>query len=228
MREFRRRQRLRAADVSRRAEPASGDFPRDPRSARNPAQGASGSIERLKPLLARGLKIMPQVTPRPIQQYYTLRDPFIFAALDSWKPIFNRSAEEQKAQFRSAAFRQAFKDEMVHDRKAVFRGRWDRVHVVRVEKPENQRLLNRSIAEIAALQHKDAGGRDPRPRTRRKPRAGDHALGDQRQQGHRRVRSCGCPIRSWDCPMPARMSHSIATRACRPICSGVGARARHH
>jgi N-acyl-D-aspartate/D-glutamate deacylase len=112
------------------------------------------TIERLKPLLARGLKIMPQVTPRPIQQYYTLRDPFIFAALDSWKPIFNRSAEEQKAQFRSAAFRQAFKDEMVNDRKAVFRGRWDRVHVVRVEKPENQGFLNKSIAEIAATQHK--------------------------------------------------------------------------
>ena len=119
-----------------------------------PLKTHEDTIERLKPLLARGLKIMPQVTPRPIQQYYTLRDPFIFAALDSWKPIFNRSAEEQKAQFRSAAFRQAFKDEMVHDRKAVFRGRWDRVHVVRVEKPENQGLLNKSIAEIAALQHK--------------------------------------------------------------------------
>jgi len=35
------------------------------------------TIERLKPLLARGLRILPQVTPRPIQQYYTLREPFI-------------------------------------------------------------------------------------------------------------------------------------------------------
>ena len=119
-----------------------------------PLKTHEDTIERLKPLLARGLKIMPQVTPRPIQQYYTLRDPFIFAALDSWKPIFNRSAEEQKAQFRSAGFRQAFKDEMVNDRKAVFRGRWDRVHVVRVDKPENQGFLNKSIAEIAAMQHK--------------------------------------------------------------------------
>jgi N-acyl-D-aspartate/D-glutamate deacylase len=114
------------------------------------------TIERLKPLLARGLKILPQVTPRPIQQYYTLRDPFIFAALDSWKGVFNRSADEQARLFRSPDFRQAFKDELkerVH--KAVFRGRWDRVHVVRVEKPENQRFLNRSIAEIAGTLHKD-------------------------------------------------------------------------
>jgi N-acyl-D-aspartate/D-glutamate deacylase len=114
------------------------------------------TIERLKPLLARGLKILPQVTPRPIQQYYTLRDPFIFAALDSWKGVFNRSADEQARLFRSPDFRQAFKDELkerVH--KAVFRGRWDRVHVVRVEKPENQRFLNRSIAEIAGTLCKD-------------------------------------------------------------------------
>jgi N-acyl-D-amino-acid deacylase len=114
------------------------------------------TIERLKPLLARGLKILPQVTPRPIQQYYTLREPFIFAALDSWKGVFNRSTEEQAALFRSVDFRQSFKSEVrgrVH--KAVFRGRWDRVHVVRADKEENKRFLNCSIAEIAEMLHKD-------------------------------------------------------------------------
>ena len=113
------------------------------------------TVERLKPLLARGLRILPQVTPRPIQQYYTLRDPFIFAALDSWKGVFNRSAEEQMALFRSEAFRIAFKDELKRGHKAVFRGRWDRVHVVRVEKEANRRFLNRSIAEIATELGKD-------------------------------------------------------------------------
>ena len=114
------------------------------------------TVERLTPLLARGLRILPQVTPRPIQQYYTLREPFIFAALDSWKGVFNRSAEEQAGLFRSSEFRQAFKNELKErTNKAVFRGRWDRVHVVRVAKPENQRFLNCSIAEIAKTLHKD-------------------------------------------------------------------------
>jgi len=121
-----------------------------------PLKAHEETIERLKPLLARGLRILPQVTPRPIQQYYTLRDPFIFAALDSWKSVFNRSAEEQKALFRSASFRQAFKDELRRGAiKAVFRGRWDCVHVVRVEQPEHQRFLNMSIAELSAAQNKD-------------------------------------------------------------------------
>ena len=120
-----------------------------------PLKAHEATIESLKPLIARGLKILPQVTPRPIQQYYTLRDPFIFAALDSWKGVFNRSAEEQKALFRSESFRQTFKDELKHGHKAVFRGRWDRVHVVRVEKAENQRFLNKSIAEVAQMMQKD-------------------------------------------------------------------------
>jgi N-acyl-D-amino-acid deacylase len=120
-----------------------------------PLKAHEATIESLKPLIARGLKILPQVTPRPIQQYYTLRDPFIFAALDSWKGAFNHSAEEQKALFRSESFRQGFKDELKHGHKAVFRGRWDRVHVVRAEKPENQRFLNKSIAEVAQMMNKD-------------------------------------------------------------------------
>jgi N-acyl-D-amino-acid deacylase len=121
-----------------------------------PLKAHEETIERLKPLLARGLRILPQVTPRPIQQYYTLRDPFIFAALDSWKGVFNRTADEQKAVFRSAEFRQAFKAELRRSApKAVFRGRWDRVHVVRAEKAENQRFLNMSIADLAATLHKD-------------------------------------------------------------------------
>jgi len=121
-----------------------------------PFQVHQDTIERLKPLLARGLKILPQVTPRPIQQYYTLRDPFIFAALDSWKGVFNRTAEEQAALFRSANFRKGFKNELKgRPHKAVFRGRWDRVHIVRAEQVENQRYLNHSIAEVAELLQKD-------------------------------------------------------------------------
>jgi N-acyl-D-aspartate/D-glutamate deacylase len=114
------------------------------------------TIERLQPLLERGLRILPQVTPRPIQQYYTLHEPFIFAALDSWKSVFNRSSEEQASLFRSADFRKNFKNELKQQiDKAVFRGRWDRVQVVRVGREENKRFLNRSIAEIAELLKKD-------------------------------------------------------------------------
>ena len=122
-----------------------------------PPEAHQRVVERLAPLVEGGLKILPQVTPRPIQQYYTMREPFIFAALDSWKGIFNRSAEEQMALVRSADFRNAFRAEIKGGGgNAIFRSRWDRVHVVRVENERNRRFLNLSIAEVAAATGKDA------------------------------------------------------------------------
>lgn len=122
-----------------------------------PAEAHQRTVERLAPLVRSGLKILPQVTPRPIQQYYTLREPFIFAALDSWKGVFNRGADEQMALLRSADFRAAFRAEIGNGGgKAIFRGRWDRVHIARVNHEHNRRFLNLSVAEFAA-----AAGRDP-------------------------------------------------------------------
>jgi len=122
-----------------------------------PPEAHQRVVERLAPLVESGLKFLPQVTPRPIQQYYTMREPFIFAALDSWKRIFNRGVEEQMALVSSADFRNAFRAEIGDGGgNAIFRGRWDRVHVVRVENGRNRRFLNLSIAEVAAATGKDA------------------------------------------------------------------------
>ncbi len=122
-----------------------------------PPQAHQRTVQRLAPFVQRGLKILPQVTPRPIQQYYTMREPFIFAALDSWKGVFNRGVEEQMALVGSADFRAAFRDEIKDGGgNAIFRGRWDRVHVVRVENAHNRGFLNLSVAELANATGKDA------------------------------------------------------------------------
>ncbi len=127
------------------------DLPGTPRDAHR------RTIERLAPLVRNGLKILPQVTPRPIQQYYTMREPFIFAALDSWRAVFNRPAEEQMALLGAAAFRHAFRQEIANGGgKAIFRGRWDRVHIARVENERHRRFLNLSVAELAQATGKNA------------------------------------------------------------------------
>ena len=112
------------------------------------------ALERVTPLFRQGLRIPPQVTPRPIQQYYTLKVPFIFASLPSWREAFNRPVAEQIALYRSPTFREAFHQDLKVGG-AIFTNQWDRVHVVRVEKEHNQRYLNKSIAEIAALWERD-------------------------------------------------------------------------
>jgi N-acyl-D-aspartate/D-glutamate deacylase len=112
------------------------------------------ALERVTPFFRQGLRIPPQVTPRPIQQYYTLKVPFIFASLPSWREAFNRPVAEQIALYRSPTFREAFRRDLKVGG-AIFTNQWDRVHVVRTEKDHNKRYLNKSIAEIASLWERD-------------------------------------------------------------------------
>jgi len=113
------------------------------------------TLRRVEPLFRQGLRIPPQVTPRPIQQYYTLKVPFIFASFPSWKEAFNRPIAEQINLYRNPEFRAAFRRDLKVGG-AIFTNQWDRVHVVRVEQDRNKQYLNKSIAEIATL-----WGRDP-------------------------------------------------------------------
>ncbi|MCS6927200.1 MAG: amidohydrolase family protein, partial [Candidatus Binatia bacterium] len=112
------------------------------------------ALARISPFFRQGLCIPPQVTPRPIQQYYTLKVPFIFASFPSWKEAFNRPVAEQIALYRSPEFRAAFRRDLQVGG-AIFTGQWDRVHVVRVEHERNKKYLHKSIAEIAALWDRD-------------------------------------------------------------------------
>ena len=112
-------------------------------------------LARVQPFMKRGLRIPPQVNPRPIVQFYTLRNPFLFSEFPSWKGAFNRTVEEQVALYRSPAFRQAFRDDLQAGRGLLFRNQWDRLHVTRVATEQNQQFLNKSIQEIATHLHKD-------------------------------------------------------------------------
>ena len=112
------------------------------------------ALDRLGPLFEKGLQIPPQVTPRPIQQYYTLKVPFIFASLPSWKDAFNRPIAEQVALYQKSEFRDAFRKDLQVGG-AIFTNQWNQVHVVKVEKDHNTKHLNKSIADIAAETNSD-------------------------------------------------------------------------
>lgn len=112
-------------------------------------------LARVQPYMEKGLTIPPQVNPRPIQQYYTFRNPFLFSEMPSWKGAFNRTIEEQVALYRSPQFREAFRDDLKAGRGLLFRGQWDRLHVTRVETEQNKQFLNKSLREISNQLHKD-------------------------------------------------------------------------
>lgn len=113
------------------------------------------ALRTVAPYIEGGMRIHPQVTPRPARAYHNLRTPFLFASYASWKDAFNRSPEEQLALYTTPEFREAFRQELKGKGGVVFTGQWDRVSVVKVTRPEHQRWLNQSIAEVAAQTGKD-------------------------------------------------------------------------
>jgi len=111
-------------------------------------------LARVRPFMQQGLRIPPQVTPRPVKMYYDLRTPSLCGEMPSWRPAFNRSREEQIALYRSDRFRDQFRDDLQARRGAFFNGQWDAVTVVKVTRDEHKPLLNKSIREIAELKRK--------------------------------------------------------------------------
>lgn len=69
-------------------------------------------LDRVRPFMQQGLRIPPQVTPRPVKMYYDLRNPSLCGEMPSWRPAFNRSREEQITLYRSDRFREQFRDDL--------------------------------------------------------------------------------------------------------------------
>jgi N-acyl-D-aspartate/D-glutamate deacylase len=111
-------------------------------------------LQRVRPFMRQGLRIPPQVTPRPVKMYYDLRTPSLCGEMPSWQPAFNRSREEQIALYRSDRFREQFRDDLQARRGAFFNGQWEAVTVAKVSKDQHKALLNRSIREVAESQRK--------------------------------------------------------------------------
>jgi N-acyl-D-amino-acid deacylase len=103
------------------------------------------SLDKAEPLVRRGG--VPQVTCRPLIAQFNLREPFIFANLSTWNPVFNQPAEVQMKFYRDPGFRAAFRTDL--SRPGIFSARWDRLEVKEVGNPALQSLLGRSVAEIA-------------------------------------------------------------------------------
>jgi len=112
-------------------------------------------LERVRPFMKQGMRITPQVTPRPVKMYYDLRTPSLCGEMPSWKPAFNRSRQEQITLYSSARFRAQFRDDLAARRGAFFNGQWEAVAVAKVSRQEHKAFLNQSIRQVAEVQRKD-------------------------------------------------------------------------
>jgi N-acyl-D-amino-acid deacylase len=110
------------------------------------------ALARVIPLLGRD-RAVPQVSCRPLRVQFTLKNPFIFAMMTSWRQAFNRTVADQVAFYRSEAFRSEWKAEM--EQRRMFRGQWQRITIRDAATPDIVALAGTSIADLAAARGVD-------------------------------------------------------------------------
>src|SRR5688572_11885374 len=103
-----------------------------------------------------GVEVRPQVSCRPLTMDFTMRNPYPFEGMPSWKRVNARPESERAQVYADAGFRAALRDDLAAKRFAVFRGRWDLVQVMKVGRDEHRRYVGRSVADVAR-----ESGQDP-------------------------------------------------------------------
>jgi N-acyl-D-amino-acid deacylase len=104
------------------------------------------TLEKVAPLLERGCR--PQVAVRPLIVDFNLRNPFLFASMNSMKPVFeDKSVDAQKRVYANADFRRTFAAEL--ERRTVFYDIWERTEVKEVTTPALKGAEWKNIAAIA-------------------------------------------------------------------------------
>jgi N-acyl-D-amino-acid deacylase len=114
-------------------------------------EACQDTLRQAAPLIRRGG--VPQVTCRPLIIQIDLRNPFIFANLASWNPVFNQPKEVQAKIYRDSNFRNAFREAL--KKPDIFSGKWERLEVKEVFTPSMKPLEGRTVADIAKERGKD-------------------------------------------------------------------------
>src|SRR4051812_40657406 len=118
---------------------------------------ALGVFDACAAAQARGNELYIQITCQPLSFDFTLASAYPFYSHPAFDPIKAYDREQLNTAFRDPSFREAFRADLRNPKPGtVFQGNWERVIVAAPVKPENARLSDRTIADIA----RDAG-RDP-------------------------------------------------------------------
>jgi len=111
-------------------------------------------LEAIAQANARGHRLVGAISCCPLSMDFTLRSPYTFEGLESWKPALPLKGEAYKAKLAEKAFRDAVRAELsrpAHFR--LFNGQWDQVKVVESARKD---VEQRSIGALAR-----EAGRDP-------------------------------------------------------------------
>jgi N-acyl-D-aspartate/D-glutamate deacylase len=86
---------------------------------------------------------------------FTLKNVQTFDEFPTWKNVMFLPVEIKKQALKDPETRARFREELATDRQTSFHRKWEYVFVRKVAKPENERFVDKSIAEVARMRGQD-------------------------------------------------------------------------
>ncbi len=92
----------------------------------------------------------------PIVQRFSLKNAQAFDEFPTWKNLMFLPEIVRKQAFADPETRARLRAEMAAPARTAFHRRWDLVRIIKVARPENERYLGQSVADMAAARGQDA------------------------------------------------------------------------
>ncbi|HEX6510942.1 MAG TPA: amidohydrolase family protein [Chloroflexota bacterium] len=112
-------------------------------------------LQAIEPTFRDGYRAYGLSNAEPIYNRFTLNNAQVFDEWPTWKNIMFLPEAVRKQAFADADTRAKLKGEMAEERYTGFHKRWDLIPVIKVAKPENERLLGKTIAELGQIRGQD-------------------------------------------------------------------------
>jgi N-acyl-D-aspartate/D-glutamate deacylase len=110
-------------------------------------------LEQIEAANRRGRRLVGAVSCCPLSMDFTLRSPYTFEGLESWRPALGLEEKTYREKLADPSFRSGIREELArpaHFR--LFNGEWDKVQVAESRRRE---LEQRTVAALAAALGKD-------------------------------------------------------------------------
>ena len=121
----------------------------------NPLLGAT-YYERCAQALARGHELYILTSCQPLSFDFSLTDPYVLLSHSAFDAVKSATADALPSIYRSAEFRNAFRENLKHPKAGIlFLGNWRHIEVGQTMRPENQKLEGQSIQALADLHGQD-------------------------------------------------------------------------
>jgi N-acyl-D-aspartate/D-glutamate deacylase len=104
---------------------------------------------------AAGSRAYGLTNSTPVFTRFSLKNAQTFDAMPAWKALMFAPEPVRMQAFADPETRAKLRADWADPKPLVFHRRWDLIQVIKVAKPENERYVSKSVADIAAMQGKE-------------------------------------------------------------------------